>query len=361
VRLSASDYALVVAGHGLAPLLRQVGDLETALAARRLAGIAVERPVFVAGLARSGTTVLTEVLARIPGVATHRYRDFPFLFTPLIWNWAQDRLAADSAPVERPHRDRIRITRESAEAFEEPIWQHFFPQVHDPERLHVLDADARNADFEDFYRDHIRKILSIRGGTRYVSKGNYNVTRIAYLARLFPDARFIVPIREPVAQVRSLVRQHRLFCEYGAADARIGAYLRAAGHYEFGPQRQPINVTREGAGRVREAWRKGDEARGYAAMWADIYAHVDRLAAPSSPIADRIAVLRYEDFCADPHATLSRLLEFAGFIEAGEPGLEDLGAISAPPRAESDLSRDVRDAIEEETAAIAGRFGYGGG
>ena len=75
----------------------------------RLAAIAIDRPVFIAGVARSGTTLLLNLLSQLPQVATHRYSDFPFLFTPVAWNRLQDRMgaagAARGAPAPGPHPD----------------------------------------------------------------------------------------------------------------------------------------------------------------------------------------------------------------------------------------------------------------
>jgi hypothetical protein len=113
MNLKRRDYLLVRLSRRLAPLRR------------RLSALPIDRPVFITGLARSGTTLLLSLLAKVPGVATHRYRDFPFLWTPMVWNWLQAWAATAEAPVERPHRDRIQITKESPEAFEEPLWQYF--------------------------------------------------------------------------------------------------------------------------------------------------------------------------------------------------------------------------------------------
>lgn len=38
--------------------------------------------MYIAGLARSGTTILLEKLATHPDVVTHRYRDDPPIFSP---------------------------------------------------------------------------------------------------------------------------------------------------------------------------------------------------------------------------------------------------------------------------------------
>ena len=78
----------------------------------------------------------------------------------------------------------------------EPAFHEFRNLAYRYPAEHMNDRIGED-DLEAFYRDHIRKLLWLRGGRRYLSKGNYNTTRIAYLARLFPDARFIVPVRDP--------------------------------------------------------------------------------------------------------------------------------------------------------------------
>ncbi|MGA8006246.1 MAG: sulfotransferase [Burkholderiales bacterium] len=355
--LRRRDYALVALSRWLAPLLRGFGEIEFDLIESRLRDVVVRAPVFVTGLARSGTTTVLTLLSRADGVATHRYRDFPFLATPVLWNVLQDWLGGDvGTATERPHRDRIRITRESPEAFEEPIWQAFFPESHDPARCHVLGPDIHNPAFEKFFVAHLRKILWLRGGVRYLSKGNYNVARIGYLARLFPDARFVIPVRSPATQVSSLVRQHALFCRYAAEDRRVGRYLASAGHYEFGPQRRPINLDPERAGEIESAWHEGDELRGYARQWAAVYAHVDRLRREYPELERRILVLRYEDLCARPDFEIRRLLEFCGLADSEGRVAAAAGEVAAP--AESGHESEVVNRVWNEVAPVAKRFGY---
>lgn len=355
--LKGRDYALVELSRRLMRLLRVLGEVEHEALARRLSEVPLEAPVFVTGLARSGTTMVLTLLAQADGVATHRYRDFPFLFVPLAWNWLQERLGGgEQQAIERPHRDRIRITKESAEAFEEPIWQEFFPWVHDAARCHVIGARASHPEFEEFFAAHLRKILWLRGGRRYVSKGNYNLARIEYLARLFPTARFVVPVRAPFAHVRSLAEQHALFCRYAQDDPRVPRYLAAAGHYEFGPQRRPVNFDQRRVGEIEAAWREGDDYRGYARQWAQAYAHVDRLRGEASGIAQRILVLRFEDFCARPGATARQILDFCGLTDAAGRVAAAAAAVSAP--AERHAAAGAADTVWREVAEVAARFGY---
>ena len=156
----------------------RLGNLETRMLGEDVAGVPIEKPIWVTGLARSGTTILLELLARHPALVTHRYRDFPPVLTPWLWNWFVDRAAThDEEPAERAHADGILVTPESPEAFEEVIWMAFFRSLHDPRASAELTEETENAGFEDFYRDHMRKLLRLRGGRRYLAKGNYNLTR----------------------------------------------------------------------------------------------------------------------------------------------------------------------------------------
>ena len=353
MKLRSSDVLMTRFAGVASGMLEMLSELETEVLGDRLDRVRLERPTFIAGLARAGTTVVLELFSRLPEVGTHRYRDFPFLFVPYWWNRYQDRFARRQAPVERPHRDRILITKDSPEAFEEPIWSHFFPFVHSPDAVHRLNAEHAHDEFERFYGEHLRKILLVRGAGRYVSKGNYNVARVEYLARLLPDARFVVPIRHPVDHVRSLVQQHELFTAYHAQDRRVAPYLRAAGHYEFGPQRVPINLDLASGRRVLQAWRAGRDDLGYAILWQSVYSHVAELA--GGPLRDRISVVRYEDLCASPVTVLRRLLEFCELEQGAGALLERLPPLSARPRVPPG---DLDEEIWQETRAIAESFGY---
>jgi hypothetical protein len=359
--LRDEDFRLVTLSQRLGGLNKVLADLETDFVARRLQDVAIDRPVFLTGLARSGTTILLTLLSQADGVATHRYRDFPFIEIPFLWNWFQDRFANPSAqgPQERAHADRIEITPESPEAFEEPLWQSHFDWLHDPRRVHVLDETVAQPEFEDAFRTHLRKILAVRSGARYLSKGNYNVTRIKYLLKLFPDARFVVPIREPVAHVHSLVRQHRRFSRLALEDARVPQYLRAAGHYEFGAQRVPINVSAADIGRIDAAWLEGEDYRGYARQWAAIYKYVHELRSSDAGLAERITIIRYEDLCADPRRALGKLLGATSLADRTGRALAAANAVAAPAAERSNgVTAVERRAVWEEVAAVAAAYGY---
>jgi hypothetical protein len=236
IRVPAFDRVVGAATAHWPGAMRRLGNLESRVLGREIASLRIERPVYVCGLARAGSTLLLEALAGAPGFTAHHYSDYPLLWTPYWWNWLRERLPLPThAPVERAHRDRLAVTAMSPEAFEEVLWMHFFPERHDPATNQVLDAASTNAAFDAFYAAHIRKLLAVRRARRYVAKGNYNLTRIGYLRRLFPDARFVIAVREPAAHIASLVKQDRLFTSLANADKAVATHLSRTGHFEFGP------------------------------------------------------------------------------------------------------------------------------
>jgi Sulfotransferase family len=357
--ISALLSALV---HRYPRLWVRVGDAETRELSGVLAGVPVHEPIYIAGLARAGSTVLLELVAAAEGVVTHRYRDFPPVFIPYWWNRFVDKAQTRTLePKERPHGDRIRITPESPEAMEEPLWMAFFPSAHDPAVSHLLGDRHEHPGFERFYRDHIRKLLHVRGGTRYASKGNYNVTRLEYLLRIFPDARFVIPVREPARHVASLLRQHERFSNACTGNPRGLAHLRQVGHFEFGLDRRPIN-TGDGArtAEVLRLWRDGDELRGWARYWSQIYGYVAERLRANERLREAALVVRYEDLCGTPETLVRKVLSHCR-LAASEAFIEAFSCRLSSPHY---YSREFSDAdlavIRQETEATAARFGYVG-
>lgn len=356
MNISATDYFLIRFCQSSPRLLQWIGDWETQLLATELNAINVSRPVFICGLARSGSTMLLELLSRTRGVATHRYRDFPFLSIPYFWNRYLNMFPSPQQPVERPHKDRVQITRESPEAMEEPIWMSCFPHLHAKNAVHRLAASTENLRFEQHHRTHLRKILLIRSGTRYVAKNNYHVTRIEYLARLYPDAEFLIPIRHPLAQVDSLVKQHRLFCEYSRRQPRVERYMEAAGHFEFGPQRVPIRLDAVEGNRILSKWQQGEDAWGYGIQWKEIYGFVRTLRQNSPDLSSRMHLVRYEDFCSAPEYRLNNMLGIVG-LTPPEDALISPNQIFPSERA-IELTSAEQAAIRHEVTDVAEYFGY---
>jgi hypothetical protein len=340
-------------------LMLRLGDLESRLLAAELRAVAIDRPIYVSGLARSGSTMLLEILASHPDVVSHRYSDFPPIYTPFWWNWLLARMARrPMAPVERTHRDGIMVTPDSPEAMEEVLWMTFFPEAHDPSRSNVLDRDTTNAGFERFYADHIRKLLLVRGGRRYLAKGNYNVTRLGYIQKLFADARFVIPVRQPAAHVASLIKQHRLFCRGETRNRSVLEHMRRVGHFEFGLDRRPLNTGDTGVDAILALWQSGEEVRGWARYWAQIYGFVADQLQADSRLREACHVVRFEDLCAAPADTIGAMLAHCRLPDPQPVVAAFAPRVEAPKYYEPDFSTAETAIIAAETQATAQRFGY---
>jgi hypothetical protein len=339
-----------------------LGNLESRVIADDLDAIGVMQPIYISGVARAGSTILLETLAQHPDLASHRYRDYPPVFTPYWWNRFLDRVPQRaSAPAERTHRDGIAITPESPEAFEEVIWMAFFPGLHDPTQSAVFSSATRHPGFEAFYRDHIRKLVRVRGGKRYLSKDNYNVSRLEYLLELFPDVRFVIPVRDPVWHIASLMKQHALFCTGEERHPEALRHMQRVGHFEFGLDRRPINVgaaTRLAG--ITDAWARGDEVEGWARYWAYIYGHLaDRLAA-NPALKDASLVVRFEELCRSPYEMLDRTLAHCR-LDTTPAWLEQKSAaIHFPSYYKPRFAPAELETIDRHAADTAARFGYTG-
>lgn len=340
-------------------LFIRLGNLESSYLTDEIARAKIDRPIYIAGLARSGTTILLEVIASSPTIATHRYRDYPPIFIPYAWNWWLNHIPLKKdQPVERTHADGIFVTSNSPEAMEEVLWMAFFEHLHDPRRSGVLDASVRNPGFEKFYRDHIRKLILARGGIRYASKENYNITRLEYLLHLFPDARFVIPVRHPAGHIASLIKQHRLISAGQRQSPKALAHFQRIGHFEFGLDLRPINAGADSTiAEISDLWKRGEELRGWARYWASIYGFVAQRLSENPRLRESATIVRFEDLCSEPGQTLTHLFNHCAL---DEPELVARWAprLHSPTYYEAKFSDEDLGIIDEEAGATARRFGY---
>lgn len=348
--------------HHARPFWRLLGQAESWFVRDQIEQTPILKPIYVAGLARSGTTILLEVLASHPQVATHQYRDFPFLFIPYWWRQTLDRSAPPPTPArERAHGDRLMVTPNSPEAMEEVLWMAFFNRLHDPQLQNTLDSDIANPKFERFYRDHIRKLLLVSSRTRYAAKGNYNLSRLEYLLKLFPDARFVLPVRRPREQIASLIKQHRLFCAAALEHPRSVAHLDRVGHFEFGRHRTCINVD----GRadviksIESLWHDGQHARAWARYWASLYRWLAARLASSESLRQATLLVRYEQLCDSPQRSIAQLLEHCALPDpSAELTQRWAQSMSRPTYYQVDFTAEDERAIVEETHDVVAQLGY---
>lgn len=359
----APFYWAVRTVNATAPALVALGNLESKLLARRMAQMPVDRPIYICGLPRAGTTISLQMLSEHPDVAAHKYADFLLPYLPYAWNWFFPKVPVNAMrkPVPRIHRDRISVTRDSVEMCEEMIWERFFPHLYDESQPNFLDATASNAAFEKFYRENIQKLLLIRGRTRYASKAIMCVLRMQYIRKIFPDARFLLYVRNPIDQIASLLKQDRIFDEIRRDDPRQIQILELTAHHEFGSQQVLSNLgNTDEVRQVRALLDGGRKCAARTRVWAYVYDFVLRQMDADPGLKDAIHVVRYEDLCGDSERTIDAILAHAGLRTEPFAAIRAAYAekLSPPDYYRPKFEAEELADIVAVTSPVAARFGY---
>lgn len=311
---------------------RSLGDIESTLFKRRINMDHAKRPVFVTSLPRAGTTIMLEVLAGLPQFASATYRHMPFTLSPLLWGGLSGVFRKPGEKAERAHGDGIEVGFDSPEAFEEMLWTAFWPEHFGNNRITPWNVDENNPQFETFFRTHMAKIVATKpGAARYLSKNNANIARLGLIERVFPDATIIVPIRNPRAQIRSLMHQHQRFCDLHAREPFARRYMEGIGHLEFGEALRPIAFNA-----VSPDTTKAHSPEFWLTYWIAAYEHVLATAGPCVVFVDHDAL------CAEPARFLPDLADAMDLDD--QTGLITRGTILRAPAPVPDLT-DVPTAL----------------
>jgi hypothetical protein len=181
-----------------------------------VADVEIDRPVFIAGLARTGTTHLQNMMSSDP-----QLRSLPY--------W--ESLEPVTSEAERGVEPDPRLARtEGGLTFLNLAMPHFV-------RMHEMTVDHAHEDcqllamtfctsflesfvpvpsYRDWFRSHdqssgydyLHTILQamqwLRGGERWINKSAHNLENLPALARSFRDATFVVTHRDPVSVIASL-------------------------------------------------------------------------------------------------------------------------------------------------------------
>ncbi|HRK62375.1 MAG TPA: sulfotransferase [Candidatus Omnitrophota bacterium] len=337
-----------------ADILYYLSKIESQSLDKSLKPLSIDRPIYITGMARSGSTVLLDLLSRDSDAASYKYCDYPFVMVPFWWRKFSDLVSKkDEVPQERSHADRLKVTSQSPEAMEEIIWMHFFPHLHDPGQSNLLTSANQNINFNTCYSDAIKKILLSEGKARYLAKNNYNVGRLGYIQSLYPDAKFIILFRNPIWHIASLIKQHKLLSKLETEDEQVLLYMRRSGHFEFGLDRRPMNFgSYEETKAVSDYWDAGNDAAGWAAQWTCVYAHFLKLIDENSDIKKACAVVDYDKLCEAPKDVLRKIYDFAE-LRASESELnQQASELCAPGYYRPDFSMDELEAASKEIVSV---------
>ncbi|NBW97896.1 MAG: sulfotransferase, partial [Planctomycetia bacterium] len=268
--------------------------LATARFRRQLAAPpATDPPVFIIGHWRSGTTLLHELLMlddRFCCPTTYQcFAPGHFLLTEslvtsaLSWIMPAKRPMDDvSAGWHRPQEDEFALANMGSPS---PYRRMAFPMT-SPDRPQALDlAELPPAEL-DRWRRNMRRflaLLAVRDPRRPVLKSPPHTARMAVLAEMFPEARFLHVVRDPFVVFPSTMRLWRSLHKSQALQVDTGESLES---YVF-------------------------------AAFTEMYDAFERDRAVLGP--GRLHEIRYEDLCADPVARMREVydgLQLGGFDRA---------------------------------------------
>ncbi len=230
------------------------------------------RHVFIAGLARAGTTVLLQALHGTGHFRSLTYREMPFVLMPNLWR----RLSPGGHKIEllreRAHGDGLLVNYDSPEAFEEVFWKTF-TQV-DYLLVDRLIPHTVGNDVIRKFRSYIAAILASPGeqDLLYLSKNNNNILRLAAIRQAFPMAVILVPFRHPVPHALSLLEQHSRFGALHTPRSFLHDYMTWLGHHEFGSTHRPFAFQ---PGDIERMQRYDPNSAEYwLAAWIGAYRHL---------------------------------------------------------------------------------------
>ncbi|HKK07764.1 MAG TPA: hypothetical protein VKA44_02650 [Gemmatimonadota bacterium] len=317
-------------------------------------------PVFVTSLPRSGTTILLRLLWESGAFASTLYRDMPFVLSPLLWARFARRFEAGGEPVERDHGDGIAISGASPEGFEEVLWKRFWPEHYLDDRIRPWDGAPARPEFERALDLHMRKIVALRsadggrgsddargGGagprSRYLSKNNLNIARLADPPSPLRRGTVLVPVREPLQHAASLRRQHLRFRALQEEDPFLREYMESIGHHEFGKSLKPVDF---------EGWlERSTRAPEDPAFWLEYWVATFRRLLDRAP--PNAVFLSYERLTSSPEDALERL---AGVVDVEAGRLTSQAGRLHPPRSHPVERDGLPGALLEEAEDLYRRL-----
>ena len=263
--------------------------------------VELREPVFLVGHARSGTTLTHRLMSRDEG----RFSSFllyecyfPSLLQKklirlgircdrrflggrlagLVSRWEEKRYGAQRHMHEMgltiPEEDDISLYYSMASGF----WITKMPYMGDLDFYHMNDwPEARRRRTNDFYRECVRRQLYLNGPEKtHLAKNPLWAGRVASLIDAFPDAQFVVNVRDPRDTIPSLLKLVRAgWKRLGWEEAQQQRCLRILADQSWHSYRHPL-----------EALDASPQTRG--------------------------AVVDYRDLTSDPAATIERLYQDLG-------------------------------------------------
>ena len=254
-------------------------------------------PVFISGLARSGTTAILNHLYETKKFATLTYEDMPFVLAPNLWKKLTGS-RKQSELKERAHGDMIFINNQSPEAIDEVFWKVFLNNEYiekDSLKLNTISNDILSK-YQIF-----TELICLKNFTnqplRYLSKNNNSILRVDSLRKQFDSCSFIVPFRTPLEHTQSLLDQQNHFSKLQSDNPFILKYMNWIGHYEFGLNQKPFDLGLKEKNKYSNLY-----INYWLNKWLNYYSFV-----LNHDLKDEFIFINYEDLCLNPTRTLNQI------------------------------------------------------
>jgi hypothetical protein len=249
-------------------------------------GIPIDRPIFIIGSHRSGTTVLYDSLAKHPDLAFFTNASALLPKVPILNHRLGELLGLDEVALERFLKDGVNVSSTTpSEGIR--IWEYYTQNEAD----HCLDETYDNPEMERYLKQTIIKHLQYFHKSRFLNKNPDNSVRLRYLNKLFPDAFFI-----------HIIRDARAVC---------ASYLKVQDrvHEFFGPDHPHAQhgTKVKGWDELVKIWDE-DKVSVVGQLWVQIIETINE----DSKILpeDRFLEIRFEDFVLSPLDYFEKVLDF---------------------------------------------------
>lgn len=226
----------------------------------------VVAPTFCIGHARSGTTYLHRLMAADPQFSYALMYElfFPSLLEKRLLRLlfrvdasvfgkrlrrrldaAEERRFAPTDDMHKtgffvPEEDDFFLTWSLCSGF----WIVMFPFMGELDFYYVDRwPERKRRRVMGFYKECVRRQIALNGGGTHLSKNPTFCGRVESLIETFPDARFVVPLRNPDETIPSLLKLLKNEWELrGRNEALIAKSLRVLADQSFDSYRYPLDV-----------------------------------------------------------------------------------------------------------------------
>jgi hypothetical protein len=312
----------------------------------------IKEPVFILGHARSGTTLTHRLMSQDDGRFS-AFMLYEMYFPSLVQRWVIRRLARLDRRLGGHLERRVLAWDERRYASTQSLHPMSLTNMEEDDMvlyysiasgywiakmpyMGLLDfyyvdewPEKKRKRLMRFYRDCVRRQLYLNGGDKiHLSKNPIFAGRVEMLIETFPDARIIVPVRNPYETIPSLLKLMQSgWKRLGWEEERQQRCLEFLAHQSFHTYRHPLEVLA----------RRPDVPH---------------------------AVLDYRELLADPAATIERVYRDLG-LEVSADYRERLLGEGKRARQHKSTNRYSleefgleADTIHEELAELFDRFGW---